>query len=538
MTPTRHPVVSALTVSAALTGTALAGDPPTIPNTEIMHDGATVAGWPDPVFGAPLSLVVGPEGWLMRLTMEGHIELIVSETGQLGLHEGQELPGGDVVDRFFLSFAADNGRIAQHLELDDGDQAIALDDSVVLREGEPVPGQAAGVDWEGFSSVDLVGDVLTVSGRAFLPGDPALVGPFLMRWDVNPGNTLSNPTALLAPGDLVAGAPLDSMNSSLFKVWDADSAGTVMAPLRLDAAGGATTTDVIALGDTILATDDAPSLIPGRDWIVALNDACALNDQGDHAYVTRVVGGLDGLRVLVKNGQVLAQQGQAAPGIPGGTIAHIIGPRLAEDGSVLWYADVEVGTAFGLDAFYIDDELVVLSDLSAVSTPTIIDGHPLLGVSTTSWTWDIAPDGRSMVFRGFHQFGGWGVYEVEVAPWLSQGGGLAGTGGSAPLATGTGSLAPGSSATVALGGGPAFGTTHLVLGLSELGAPFKGGTLCPAPDIVLPGLPLGAGGGVALAFTWPAAVPSGLELLWQFWTQDPGGPVGFSASNCLVATQP
>ena len=86
----------------------------------------------------------------------------------------------------------------------------------------------------------------------------------------------------------------------------------------------------------------------------------------------------------------------------------------------------------------------------------------------------------------------------------------------------------------AVPGAPAW----LIVGLSELGLPFKGGTLVPSPDTIVPGLVTDAQGALGLFFTWPAGIPSGTSLWFQHWIADAGGPKGFAASNGLKGTAP
>ena len=62
--------------------------------------------------------------------------------------------------------------------------------------------------------------------------------------------------------------------------------------------------------------------------------------------------------------------------------------------------------------------------------------------------------------------------------------------------------------------------------------------LVPTPDILLPNLPLDASGGLVIPFIWPVGLPSGAALYWQYWIQDPAGPVGWSASNGLASIAP
>ncbi|TPW07470.1 MAG: FG-GAP repeat-containing protein, partial [Acidimicrobiaceae bacterium] len=73
------------------------------------------------------------------------------------------------------------------------------------------------------------------------------------------------------------------------------------------------------------------------------------------------------------------------------------------------------------------------------------------------------------------------------------GNGLAGANG-VPALAGEGTLQPGSSITLSLSGALANAPATLVIGLSQLGAPFKGGVLVPSPDLLLGGFVTGAGG--------------------------------------------
>lgn len=70
-----------------------------------------------------------------------------------------------------------------------------------------------------------------------------------------------------------------------------------------------------------------------------------------------------------------------------------------------------------------------------------------------------------------------------------------------------------------------------------LGVPWRrllGGVLVPAPDLILAGITLSPNGTLSLPFAWPAGLPPGFELSFQFWLADLGAPFGFAASNALV----
>ena len=122
-------------------------------------------------------------------------------------------------------------------------------------------------------------------------------------------------------------------------------------------------------------------------------------------------------------------------------------------------------------------------------------------------------------------------------PWSDLGLGLGGAGGT-PVLTGSGTLAGGSSVALDLAGAAPNAGATLVIGLSAILAPFKGGTLVPAPDVLVPGLTTDASGALHLAGTWPAGLPSGFTTVLQEWIADPAAAQGFAASNGLSGTTP
>jgi len=76
------------------------------------------------------------------------------------------------------------------------------------------------------------------------------------------------------------------------------------------------------------------------------------------------------------------------------------------------------------------------------------------------------------------------------------------------------------------------------MGYSTVGVPFKGGTLVPSPDAVLPAFLVPPGGFIQLAGVFPAVPFSGLTLYFQHWLLDSSGPHGFTASNAMLSEVP
>jgi hypothetical protein len=128
------------------------------------------------------------------------------------------------------------------------------------------------------------------------------------------------------------------------------------------------------------------------------------------------------------------------------------------------------------------------------------------------------------------------AFELVLSAFADLGGGVAGTHGASALVA-SGSLEGGS--TVTLDASPLLpgSPCALVLGLSQAGVPFKGGTLVPFPDVVV-WLATNAGGELSLTTTWPTGIPTDAQLFLQAWQSDPGAVAGWAATNGLVGTTP
>ncbi len=122
-------------------------------------------------------------------------------------------------------------------------------------------------------------------------------------------------------------------------------------------------------------------------------------------------------------------------------------------------------------------------------------------------------------------------------PWSDLGSALAGTLGT-PELSGDGSLAALAPTTLSLADARPASTAILIVGFAAAGLPFMGGTLVPAPDVVVTGLPVDASGNLVVSAPFPAGIPSGFRMYFQYWIADPVAPRGYSASNGLVAEVP
>lgn len=123
------------------------------------------------------------------------------------------------------------------------------------------------------------------------------------------------------------------------------------------------------------------------------------------------------------------------------------------------------------------------------------------------------------------------------AGWKDLGSALAGGAGT-PHLTGAGTLLAGDDITLSLTDAAPSAPTTLVVGLSELSAPFKGGLLVPSPDILISGLTTDAAGQLDLSSTWPTGLPPEVAIVLQHWITDALAPAGLAASNGLRALTP
>jgi hypothetical protein len=104
-----------------------------------------------------------------------------------------------------------------------------------------------------------------------------------------------------------------------------------------------------------------------------------------------------------------------------------------------------------------------------------------------------------------------------------------------PDLKGLGPLTAGNTMALNLGGAKPSSPAVLVVGLAQIDAPFKGGTLVPSVDSLVP-MVTTASGVILINATWPAGVPPGFDFWLQYWITDPAGPQGFAASNGLQGT--
>ena len=123
------------------------------------------------------------------------------------------------------------------------------------------------------------------------------------------------------------------------------------------------------------------------------------------------------------------------------------------------------------------------------------------------------------------------AFDLGIDAWGDLGLGLTGSDG-VPYLVGQGPLTGGSSNAFVLTQARPSSVATLFIGMSQIDAPFKGGTMVPQPYQMLV-LATNGAGELTFPFTFPAGLPAGIPIYFQFWISDPDAVAGFSASNGL-----
>jgi hypothetical protein len=210
------------------------------------------------------------------------------------------------------------------------------------------------------------------------------------------------------------------------------------------------------------------------------------------------------------------------------------------------------------------ESAVIVGDVTRDGLTDVLITHPMLGAQLLegegdgSFSDDLAiPTGPHLTRDGIlTDLDGDGVLDLalidndldEVAvhlnhsygpgsPFTDLGSSLAKPWSGQPLLLASGAPVAGQTISLDLDAGLPVDTAALILGFSDLSAPFKGGVMVPFPDLILGPLPTDAEGEVLLSATWPA-LPGGFSFWAQWWMTDSSLTNDFAASTGLRCDVP
>jgi len=329
------------------------------------------------------------------------------------------------------------------------------------------------------------------------------------------------------------GLASDGQGGALLWWHRSDLGGTFQCFVQHLAAGGA---EVFAHNGVPVATSAGPSRfdptlsqpVPGGDLFVFWNQRNALQSQWGIAGqrlspAGALLWGAGGLVLLPVDGVYEGPPRSAPLGDGALVVVHQEPTGVIGDQRVLALrVDAAGGQPWG-------GPVELASTLSTKSRlPLALD---CTGTAKVAWEDDRhgTPDVYAQSLRAD------GALGAGDAAFADVGAALAGAHGE-PRLSGTGLLCGGTPMSLLLADALENSAAALVVGFSAVNLPFKGGTLVPAADLLLPGLPTGPSGTLTLAATWPTAVLAGLDLWFQAWIVDAAGPMGLAASNGLLGT--
>ena len=454
-----------------------------------------------------------------------------------------------------------------------------LSDTGPVLEAELIGPNPMPTDWYGFS-VDADGDRVVVgapqrddaglnSGSVFTyvsNGAAWQLEAQLLGADTALGDDFGYSVALR--GDtLVAGAVFDddggeSTGSVYVFTWDGVSWSQQAKLLAPDAKPGDRFGQVVTLGEDVLVVTarngDTPAAIDsGAVYVLRRQSSAwafeaklsmpdlipgdrfghALDTDGPRVVASTPFGRDPSADVFLWTGSAWVLEASLVPEDPEGTFgfgvsAALDGDTILVGASVSDGLLVESGTAYvfhrDLQGWSESAELYAADGKTFDGFGYSVDVEGDMGVIGAYFDSDVGTfAGSAYLFTG-----------VAADPvWTGRGLMLPGSDGS-PCMCGSGPLLAGEPRALSLRNAAPSSPTTLVIGLSYLAAPFKGGVLGPTPQLLLTGLVTDGSGELALAVTWPPGVPEGVDFYFQHWIVDATGPKGLAASNTLQATTP
>ena len=540
-----HGRLTALTLalaSVSLVGHSFAGDPAVPPQAVVLEgDGVLGVGLVTSIYN--LSVNNDGRSYIEVDTdnPDTTVDYAIVDSGPLLLwQEGQPLgaPTGANIDSFDAMSLSNTGSSAYVWDLGNtvggsaDDYAVYHYDSsgetLLMQEGDAVAfaGPTAGTAWTYFAECKINdAEEMVIIGYC---DDVNIAGTSefsVIHYDIN----TNTQTKLGFEGDAASGT------SETFFSFSSDPAssdindnGDIIYQANLT---GPTTMDrALYINQTLLLREGDASAVPGRPWSNLSGANVGLSDDGDWACLGHIDGDSATKRLLVVNGEKVAQEGDSHPAIAPAVFNYMASPvELSDDGDVLYSAQwADNGQQSGL---FINNKMLIQSGV------TQVNGQTVESVYGSTDTLAMSDDGRYIIAEVRLPNSIDAAVMIDRGPWEIQDGAYAGINGE-PRLRAWGPLTGGSSVTIDLDRAVPNGTANLIVGLSQANAPFWCTTIFPNPDILLFGIPTDADGRLSFNAPLPAVMPSGVDLHLQYIVDDASACGGYSSSNAIKGTTP
>jgi hypothetical protein len=471
-------------------------------------------------------------------------DLAVLRNGHLHLQEGQALPlpTGATLKAFDTPTLNTALHSAWVHELDGtgsfaDDVGLYFGDQLLLQEGgaSSAPQLLGGNVIKGLyeaeiNNLDRMLLITIIDEPGQLPG----LNFAVLRITVDAAGNLASETLILRAGDFVVPGVSGELTNMEIR-------GQCLSFNDLDQfmfvtteSGVSGTERAVYIDGVQLARDGGPSPVAGRPWDTVAGAEVDLNNLGDWVLHAELEGDSDSAYLIERNGAKFIQEGDTLPAIPGFVFQRFgFGPvYVGDNGNVLWFGDWDDPDTSRDTGLFLNHQLILQEGVS------VVDGELVEFIRGVEKGYVLSPDGEWIVVEVELAGGVNAALLIHVGPWTCLDGGSAGTGGITPRLRGAGSLEGDSLARLELTHAKPSTTSAMVMGLSELSVPFRGGILVPNPDVLALGLPVDAQGESTLALPIPVGLPPGLAVWFQAWIQDPGGPFNLAASNAVKGTTP
>lgn len=304
------------------------------------------------------------------------------------------------------------------------DEAVYYENSIWLQEGPVLPWPStnlpAGTTWLSFDDVRCSSGSGTVLFRGHCD-DPTLAGPdesYLALGSLcGSVGVLCFFERVVSEGQLAPGLESPIAEVRLSPSTAAVSPSGLLAAWSCDLRGNEKTDGCVYLFNwsnglqTLLAREGSPSPVAGRRWGPLESPALDLTSSG--TWTLRAT--LDDSdpntdAVIVKNGSVLAREGDTLPSVaPDVLVDFGRGPALLDDaGRVVWYARLS-GPGGSSEALFLDDQVLVRTGV------TQIGGRSLLGIDGEVDAMSLGSQGDLLVFTGTIAGGIEGAFLMDVS---------------------------------------------------------------------------------------------------------------------------